>query len=41
MGKMNHIRNDDIGKEARTNPVETFLENRRLKWFGNFGYFFR
>ena len=31
---MDHIRNEDIGKEAYVKPVETFLENKRLKWFG-------
>ena len=26
----------DIRKEAHVKPVETFLENKRLKWFGHF-----
>ena len=30
-----HIRNEDIGKEAYIKPVETVLENKRLKWFGH------
>ena len=34
MGKRDHTINNDIGKEAHTKPVETFLENRRLVWFG-------
>ena len=32
---LDHIRNEDIRKEAHVNPVETFLENKRLKWFGH------
>ena len=32
---MDHIRNKDIRKEAHINPVETNLENKILKWFGN------
>ena len=28
-------RNEDIRKEAHVKPVETFLENKRLKWFGH------
>ena len=36
MGKrLGHIRNEDIRKEAHIKPVETFLENRRIKWFGH------
>ena len=31
--RLDHIRNEDIGKEAHVKPVETFLENKRLKWF--------
>ena len=33
--RLDHIRNEDIGKEAGVKPVETFLENKRLKWFGH------
>ena len=34
--RLDHIRNDDIRKEAHVKPVETFLVNkRRLKWFGH------
>ena len=33
--KLDHIRNEDIRKEADVKPVETFLENKRLKWFGH------
>ena len=33
--RLDHIRNEDIGKEAHVKPVETFLENKRLKWFGH------
>ena len=33
--RLDHIRNDDIRKEAHVKPVETFLENKRLKWFGH------
>ena len=32
---MYHIRNEDIRKEADVKPVETFLENKRLEWFGH------
>ena len=32
---LDHIRNEDIRKEAHVKPVETFLENKRLKWFGH------
>ena len=34
--KLDHIRNEDIMKEVglHIKPVETFLENKRLKWFG-------
>ena len=31
--RLDHIRNEDIRKEAHVKPVETFLENKRLKWF--------
>ena len=30
--RLDHIRNEDIRKEAHIKPVETFLEN---KWFGH------
>ena len=33
--RLDHIRNEDIGEEAHVKPVETFLENKRLKWFGH------
>ena len=33
--RWDHIRNEDIGKEAHSKPVETFRENKRLKWFGH------
>ena len=33
--RLDHIRNEDIRKEADVKPVETFLENKRLKWFGH------
>ena len=33
--RLDHIRNEDIRKEAHVKPVETFLENKRLKWFGH------
>ena len=33
--RLDHIRNEDIRKEAGVKPVETFLENKRLKWFGH------
>ena len=33
--RLDHIRNEDISKEAHVKPVETFLENERLKWFGH------
>ena len=33
--RLDHIRNVDIRKEAKVKPVETFLENNRLKWFGH------
>ena len=32
---MDHIRNEDIRKEVHVKPVATFLENKRLKWFGH------
>ena len=33
--RLDHIRNEDIRKEAHVKPVETFLENKRLKWVGH------
>ena len=33
--RLDHIRNEDIRKEADVKPVETFLENTRLEWFGH------
>ena len=33
--RLDHIRNEDIRKEAHVKPVETFLEIKRLKWFGH------
>ena len=33
--RLDHIRNEDIRKEAHVKPVETFLQNKRLKWFGH------
>ena len=33
--RLDHIRNKDNRKEAHLKPVETFLENKRLKWFGH------
>ena len=33
--RLDHIRNEDIRKEADVKPVETFLENKILKWFGH------
>ncbi len=33
--RLDHIRNVDIRKEADVKPVATFLENKRLKWFGH------
>ena len=33
--KLDHIRNEDTRKDAHINPVETFLENKRLKCFGH------
>ena len=33
--RLDHIRNEDISKEAHIKPVETFLENKRLKSFGH------
>ena len=33
--RFHHIRHEDIMKEADVKPVETFLENKRLQWFGH------
>ena len=33
--RLDHIGYEDIRKEAGVKPVETFLENERLKWFGH------
>ena len=33
--RLDHIRNEDTRKEAHVKPVETFLENKRLKLFGH------
>ena len=33
--RLDHIINEDTRKEAHVKPVETFLENKRLKWFGH------
>ena len=33
--RLGHIRNEDMRKEAYVKPVETFLENKRLKRFGH------
>ena len=33
--RLDHIRNEDIRKEAHVKIVETFLENKRLMWFGH------
>ena len=33
--RLDHIRYEDIRIEADVKPVETFLENKRLKWFGH------
>ena len=33
--RLDHIRNEDIRKEVHVKPVETFLESKRLKWFGH------
>ena len=33
--RLDHIRKEDIRKDADVKPVETFLENKRLKWFGH------
>ena len=33
--RLDHITNEDSRKEVYIKPVETFLENKRLKWFGH------
>ena len=33
---LDHIRNEDISKEAHVKPVATFLENKKLTWFGHY-----
>ena len=33
--RLDHIRNEDIRKEAHVKPVETFLENKIIEWFGH------
>ena len=33
--RLDHIRNEGIRKEAHVKPVETFLENKILEWFGH------
>ena len=33
--RLDDIRNEDIRKEADVEPVESFLENKRLKWSGH------
>ena len=33
--RLDHIRNEDTRKEAHVKPVEIFLENKSLKWFGH------
>ena len=33
--RLDHIRNEDIRNEVHVKPVETFLENKILKWFGH------
>ena len=33
--RLYHVRNEDTRKEAHIKYVETFLENKRLKWFGH------
>ena len=32
---LDHIRNEDIRKEAHVKAVDTFLDNKRLKWSGH------
>ena len=33
--RLDHIRNEDIRKDAHLKPIETLLENKRLKSFGH------
>ena len=33
--RLDHINNEDIMKEAHAKYVQTFLENKRLNWFGH------
>ena len=33
--RLDHVRNEDIGKEAHVKPFTNVLENKRLKWFGH------
>ena len=33
--RLDHIMNEDTRNEADAKPVETFLENKILKWFGH------
>ena len=33
--RLDNNRNEDTRKEAHVKPVETFLENKRQKWFGH------
>ena len=33
--RLDHIRNEDIRKDAHVKHVESFLENKRLTWFGH------
>ena len=35
--RLDHIRNEDIRKEAHVKPVVTFLESKILKWFATAG----
>ncbi len=32
--RLDHIRNENIRKEADVKPIENFREIKRLKWFG-------
>ena len=33
--RLDHIRNEDIMKEAHVKPVEPLLKNKKLKWSGH------
>ena len=33
--KKDHIKNDDIWREANIGPMTTFLRSRRLRWYGH------